>query len=421
MPLSDALVRNAKPRTRRYKLFDETGLFLIVTPQGGKWWRVRYHWDGREQALSLGTYPATSLKQARLQRDTIRQQLQNGVNPSELRKRQGAEAAPLTFENQARQWHEARAARWSAIHTARVLRDLERDVFPWIGSKPIASLNAPALKPVLARIRDRGAVESAHRVLQIIGQVFRYAIAGGYAERNPAADLKGWLPSPNRQHFATITDPRAIGQLMVALEGYQGTLTVRCALRLAPRLMVRPGELRQAEWAEIDQEAAVWRIPASKMKGRREHVVPLARQSLTILEELRPLTGRERYLFPSIRDSRRPMSANTLNTALRALGYPSDLLTAHGFRALASTRLNEQGWPPDVIERQLAHVERNAVRAAYNRASYFAERQRMMQDWANDLDALATNAEMASTHKTSSPIQSARKGSLVEESKACPK
>ncbi|HAO32405.1 MAG TPA: tyrosine-type recombinase/integrase [Candidatus Competibacter sp.] len=401
MALNDIMLRSAKPRERRYKLFDEAGLYVIVTPEGGKWWRLRYRWVGKEQTLSLGTYPAVSLKQARLSRDAIRLQVREGVNPSEARKAQEPTALGDSFECQARQWHEARAPRWSAVHAGRVLRDLERDVWPWIGKRPVAGLTALDLKPVLARIRDRGAIESAHRVLQVIGQVFRYAVAGGYAERNPAVDLKGWLPSPSRRHFATITEPKAIGRLMRDLDGYQGSLAVRCALRLAPRLMVRPGELRQAEWAEIDLEAALWRIPAAKMKGRQEHLVPLARQCVAILKELQPLTGRGCYLFPSVRGWSRPMSANTVNTALRTLGYASDTLTAHGFRALASTRLNEQGWPPDVIERQLSHAERNKVRSAYNRASYMAERAKMMQAWADDLDALAAGGEVVGIRKKS--------------------
>ena len=395
MPLNDVIVRTAKPRERPYKLFDETGLYLIVTPEGGKWWRVRYRYQGKEQTLSLGVYPDVSLKQARLGRDAIRQQVKEGLNPSEDRKARALTDLRESFESQARQWHEARSPRWSGIHAGRVLRDLERDALPWIGKKPIASLSAADLKPVLARVRDRGAIESAHRLLQIIGQVFRYAVAGGFAERNPATDLKGWLPSPIRQHYATLTDPKAIGRLLRDLEGYQGSFPVRCALRLAPRLMVRPGELRQAEWVEMDLEAALWRIPACKMKSRQEHLVPLARQSVAILEELRPLTGRGKYVFPSIRSPGRPMSANTLNTALRALGYEADALTAHGFRALASTWLNEQGWSSDVIERQLAHAERNKVRAAYNRASYLSERKTMMQAWADDLDGLKQGPVMA--------------------------
>lgn len=252
MPLNDAMVRSAKPRERPYKLFDETGLYLIVKPEGGKWWRVKYRFGGKEQSLSLGTYPAVSLKQARLSRDTIRQQVREGVNPSEARKAQDLADLRESFESQARQWHEARAPRWSAVHAQRVIRDLERDILPWIGKKPVADLTALDLKPALARVRDRGAVETAHRVLQVIGQVFRYAVAGGFAEHNPAADLKGWLPSPSRQHYPTLTDPKAIGRLLRDLDGYQGSLSVRCALRLAPRLMVRPGELRQAEWAEVD-------------------------------------------------------------------------------------------------------------------------------------------------------------------------
>lgn len=346
MPLSDALVRNAKPRERRYKIFDETGLFLIVTPEGGKWWRCRYRWQGKEQTLSLGTYPKVTLRQARLAREAIQKQLRDGVNPSEARKASDA-GMQDTFEVMARAWHTARAPRWSAVHAARLLRDLEKDVFPWLGMKPIRTLTALDLKAILQRIQERGALDSAHRVLQVCEQVFRYAIAGHHAERNPAADLKGWLPSPARTHFATITEPQAIGALIRALDGYSGSFPVRCALRLAPRLMVRPGELRQAEWSEFDWEAAEWRIPAPKMKMREAHIVPLSRQVITIFKELYPLTGRGRYVFPSIRHSDRPMSENTVNTALRRLGFPQEKICGHGFRAMASTRLNEQGWSPD--------------------------------------------------------------------------
>lgn len=388
MALSDAAVRNAKPRERRYKLFDEAGLFLIITPEGGKWWRVRYRWQGKEQTLSLGTYPKVTLRQARLASDAIHQQLHAGINPSEARKARFA-AMHDTFTVIARDWQAARAPRRSTGHAARILRDLEKDVLPWIGQKPIRAITAPNLKAILSRMVERGAVESAHRVLQVCGQVFRYAIAGEQAERNPAADLKGWLPTPARAHFATITDPQAIGELLRAIDGYQGSFPVRCALRLAPRLMVRPGELRQAEWGEFDLNAAEWRIPAAKMKMRDQHIVPLSRQCLAILQDLQPLTGKGRYLFPSVRYRDRPMSSNTLNGALRRMGYGSEEMTAHGFRALASTRLNEQGWRPDVIERQLAHAERNAVRASYNRASYLEERRQMLQAWSDELDALA--------------------------------
>jgi integrase len=388
MPLSDAAVRNAKPRVRRYKLFDETGLFLIITPEGGKWWRCRYRWQGKEQTLSLGTYPKVTLRQARLAREAIQKQLREGVNPSEARKASDT-ALQDTFEVLARDWHTARAPRWSTGHAARLLRDLEKDVFPWLGLKPIRTLTALDLKAILQRIQERGALDSAHRVLQVCGQVFRYAIAGHQAERNPAADLKGWLPSPARTHFATITEPQAIGALIRALDGYPGSFPVHCALRLAPRLMVRPGELRRAEWQEIDWAAAEWRIPALKMKMREAHIVPLSQQALAILKELQPLTGRGRYLFPSIRHHDRPMSENTINAALRRLGYAQNEICGHGFRAMASTRLNEQGWSPDVIERQLAHAERNKIRAAYNRAQYLPERRQMMQAWSDDLDALA--------------------------------
>lgn len=398
MPLSDATVRNAKPRDRRYKLFDERGLFLIITPEGGKWWRCRYRWQGKEQALSLGTYPQVTLRQARLAREALQQQLREGVNPSEARKSSNA-AIQDTFEVIARAWHSERAPRWSKTHAQRILHDLEKTVFPPIGQKPIRTITAADLKTVLQPLQQRGILDSAHRILQNCGRIFRYAIAGDHADRNPAADLQGWLPSPTRTHFATLTDPRAIGDLVKTIDQYPGSFPVRCALRLAPRLMVRPGELRKAEWREFDWENAEWRIPAPKMKMRDEHVVPLSRQALAILKELQPLTGNGRYLFPSTRFADQPMSSNTVNQALRRLGYTQEQICGHGFRAMASTRLNEQGWSPDVIERQLAHAERNKIRAAYNRAQYLPERRQMMQAWSDDLDALAEGASVISIRR----------------------
>ncbi|MCG9033250.1 tyrosine-type recombinase/integrase [Laribacter hongkongensis] len=268
------------------------------------------------------------------------------------------------------------------------MRRFERDVFPWLGSRPVAEIDAPALLAVLRRIESRGAIETAHRAMQSAGQVFRYAIATGRAQRNPAADLVGALAPAIKQSFPTITDPTRIAELLRAIDGYQGTLPTLCALRLAPLVFVRPGELRKAEWSEIDLDGSTWIIPAERMKMREKHVVPLSKQAVAILRELHPLTGDGRYVFPGARTNGRPMSENTINAALRRLGYDKDTMTGHGFRHMASTLLNEQGWNRDAIERQMAHAERNQVRAVYNYAEYLPERRKMMQAWSDYLDAL---------------------------------
>lgn len=266
------------------------------------------------------------------------------------------------------------------------MRRLEADLFPWIGARPTDAINAPELLQALRRIQARGALETAHRALQTCSQIFRYAVATGRAIRDPAADLRGALPPVRVQHFPAITEPTAIGRLLCDLNGYQGSFVTRCALQLAPRLFVRPGELRKAEWLEFNLDAAEWRIPAAKMKMRQEHIVPLSRQAVAILRELQPLTGQGRYLFPGLRTADRPMSENTINGALRRLGYEQVQTTRHGFRSMASTLLNEQGWRSDVIERQLAHGERNKIRACYNRAEHLPERRQMMQAWSVDIN-----------------------------------
>ncbi len=299
-----------------------------------------------------------------------------------------------TFEAVAREWFAKYAPTWAPTHADKILRRLERDVFPWLGHRPAGAIEAPEILDVLRRVEARGALETAHRVQQNIGQAMRYAIATGRATRNPAADLKGALPPATPRHHPSVTDPKAVAALLRALESYSGTLPVRCALRLAPLVFVRPGELRRAEWTEFDFDAAEWRIPKERMKARAPHVVPLPHQAIAIMQELRPLTGSGRYVFPSTRSAQRPMSENTVNGALRRLGYSKDEMTGHGFRSIASTTLNEQGWHPDAIERQLAHAERNAVRGAYNYAEHLPERRRMMQAWADYLDALKFSADV---------------------------
>jgi integrase len=387
MPLTDNTIRSAKPQQKPVRLFDGGGLYLEVAPAGGKWWRFKYRVEGKEKRISLGTYPETTLKTARDKRDAARKLLAQGIDPSAERKATKTAEAE-TFEAIYREWLAKFSPRWTESHKENIVRHVEKNALPWLGARPIAELKAADLLAVLRRIEERGALESAHRTKQALGQIFRYAVASGRAERDPTADLRGALPPPGKNSFAAITDPKEVSALLRAIDAYQGSFVVRCALRLAPLLFVRPGELRQAEWTEFDFEREEWRIPASKMKMSETHVVPLARQSIVVLEELRPLTGGGSYVFPSERSRERPMSDGTILAALRRMGYGKDAMTAHGFRAMASTLLNEQGWNRDAIERQLAHTERNKVRAAYHRAAYLPERRKMMQAWADYLDTL---------------------------------
>ncbi|MCG9054666.1 tyrosine-type recombinase/integrase [Laribacter hongkongensis] len=387
MPLTDTACRSAKPADgdKPIKLSDGLGLHLLVNTTG-KYWRLAYRFGGKQKTLALGVYPAVSLKDARERRDEARKLLAANIDPSEARKAQkaaGSLNAANSFEVIAREWHGKFLPTWTTSHADKIMRRFERDVFPWLGSRPVAEIDAPALLAVLRRIESRGAIETAHRAMQSAGQVFRYAIATGRAQRNPAADLVGALAPAIKQSFPTITDPTRIAELLRAIDGYQGTLPTLCALRLAPLVFVRPGELRKAEWSEIDLDGATWIIPAERMKMREKHVVPLSEQAVAILRELHPLTGGGRYVFPGARTNGRPMSENTVNAALRRLGYDKDTMTGHGFRHMASTLLNEQGWNRDAIERQMAHAERNQVRAVYNYAEYLPERRKMMQAWAD--------------------------------------
>lgn len=392
MSLTDLAIRKAKPAPKAQRLFDGGGLYLEISPAGGKWWRWKYRYMGKEKRLSLGTYPDTGLADARSRRDDARKLLAAGVDPGEHRKAAKAasqERAGNSFEVVGREWFAKQRATWVASHAEKILLRLENDVFPWIGSKPIADITARELLATINRIADRGAVESAHRVLQNCGQIFRYAIATGRAERNPASDLRGALPKVKQSHRATITDPKAIGSLMRAIDTYQGSLVTKCALKLAPLLFVRPGELRHAEWSEIDLESAQWNIPAEKMKMREPHLVPLAIQAVEILRELQPLTGSGRFVFPSARSPKRPMSDNAILSSLRRMGFAKEEMTGHGFRAMARTILDETlHFRPDYIEHQLAHAVRDPNGRAYNRTAFLAERRSMMQAWADYLSSL---------------------------------
>lgn len=388
MPLTDAAVRAAKPRSKPYKLADERGMFLLVQPAGGRWWRLKYRIDGREKSLSLGTYPDISLRKARLRRDEARALVAEGIDPSAQRAQRRRQRAD-TFEAVANEWFATKSPTWAPSNAESVRNRLERWCLPWLGRRSITSITATDLLEVLRRVESHGAIETAHRVRNYCSQIMRFAIATGRAEHDVAADLRGALRSPTKGHHAAITDPAALGALLRAIDTFRGTFPVRCALRITPYLFVRPGELRHMEWVELDVDAALWTIPAAKMKTRSDHMVPLAPQVIEVLEELRPLTGSGRYVFPSSRGRLRPMSENTVTVALRRLGYGTEEVTAHGFRATARTLLDEVlGERPDFIEHQLAHAVRDPNGRAYNRTAHLEARRRMMLRWADYLDTL---------------------------------
>ena len=408
MPLTDTTIRSAKPRRKPIRLFDGGGLYVEISPAGGKWWRFKYRFGGKEKRLSLGVYPDVPLGArknkatgklihgAREKRDQARQLLAQGIDPGVHRKALRSaivERAGNSFETVAREWYAKNAATWAQAHGDRILRRLERDIFPWIGGRAVAEVTAPELLVVLRRIEARGAIETVHRALSNCGQVFRYAVATGRAERDPSRDLRGALPPARAEHFAAITDPTQVAKLLRAIYGYQGTLTVRCALRLAPLVFARPGELRQARWAAMDLDAAEWRYTASKTATA--HIVPLATQAIEILRELHPLTGSGVYVFPGARSLSRPMSDNAILAALRSVGIPKQDMSGHGFRAMARTILDEVlKVRPEYIEHQLAHAVRDPNGRAYNRTAHLPERRKMMQTWADYLDALRKGAEV---------------------------
>jgi len=386
--LTEAAIKAAKPRPKPYRMTDGHGLYLLVRPDGARWWRLDYRRPGgARNTLSLGVYPEISLKKVRDRRDEARRLLKDGVDPGAKRQADKVALAD-SFEVVAREWFAKFSPRWAPTHSSKIITRMEKDIFPWLGSRPVSAITAPELLTCLRRIEARGALDTAHRAHQNCGQIFRYAVATGRAERDPSGDLRGALPPATHVHYASITEPEKIGALLRAIDGYDGTFVSRCALRIAPLVFVRPGELRAAKWAEFDLDKAEWRIPAERMKARVLHIVPLSTQAIEVLRDLKPLTGRSEYLFPSVRTRSKPISDNTLNAALRRLGYTTDEVTTHGFRSMASTLLNEQGWSRDAIERQLAHGERDEVRAAYNYAQYLPERRKMMQAWADYLDTL---------------------------------
>ncbi len=396
MPLTATATTQAKPKEKPYKLFDEKGMFLLVHPNGSKYWRLKYRIAGKEKLLALGVFPETSLKEARSKRDNARKLLEHGTDPADVKRAQKAalsEATENSFEAIGREWFERKMSDKSQNHRDRTLRALEKDLFPPLGRRPITSITPPELLTALRKIENRGAVETAHRAKQTTGQIFRYAIATGRAERDPSADLKGALSSPTKKHLAAITDPREVGRLMIAIDDFQGTPTVKAALQLSPLLFCRPGELRHMEWEEINWEETQWELPAEKMKMKQPHIVPLCRQAIEILEDIHRLNGRRRYVFPSARGASRPLSENGVRTALRTMGYDNETMTPHGFRAMARTLLDEVlGFRVEWIEHQLAHAVRDANGRAYNRTTHLKQRRIMMQKWADYLDSLKLEA-----------------------------
>ena len=392
MPLTDTAIRKAVPRSKPFKLSDGGGLFLLVQPAGGKWWRYKFRFAGRERLLALGVYPDVSLAEARERHAQARKSVAAGIDPGEQKKeakRQALVKAENSFEAVAREWHENKRGSWTGRHPETVLKKLEGDLFPKLGARPITDITAPELLAVVRQIEARGALDMARRALQISGQVFRFAIVTGRAERDPSGDLKGALKAVKSQNHVFLREDE-LPEYLEKLEAYDGSLQTKLALRFLLLTFVRTTELRGATWTEINFDKAEWRIPAERMKMREAHLVPLSTQAVATLRELHALTGQWDHLFPNQHKPAGCMSENTMLYALYRMGYHSRA-TGHGFRSTASTILNENGFPPDVIERQLAHNERNQVRAAYNHAQYLPERRKMMQWWADFLEGVAKN------------------------------
>ena len=392
--LTDTAIKNAKPRTKAYKLSDGGGLYLEVSPAGGKLWRLKYRIHGKEKRLAIGTYPAIGLREARARRDEAKEQLADDIDPSTAKQEARKKAAALereeaaTFEAVAREWYAKKTTAITVGHRKKILSRLEKQLFPFIGSIPFSRLEPADILAAVRRAEERGVIETARRLAQLAGQVSRYARLVGHAKYDVAAGLVEALPTVQKIHYATITNPVEVGHLLRDIDDYPGDTSITYALRIMPYVFVRSGELRAAEWTEINHNSAEWVIPAVRMKMKRTHVVPLARQVVRLLEEISEFTGGGRYVFPSTFSASRCISDVGLLNALRRQGYGKDTMTIHGFRSMASTLLNEQGYRPDVIEAQLAHGERNATRGSYNRAEYLPERRAMMQEYADYLDGL---------------------------------
>jgi integrase len=390
MALTELGIKQAKPQEKEYMLHDDRGLYLLVKPAGGKYWRLRYWQNKIETKMSLGVYPTVSLKEARDKRDELRKGISNGIDPKKTAQDAVTQSQEI-FNIVAEEWFIKKIKNVSSENYAStVLSRLERYVLPVFGQRSVREITAPEILVIIRQLEDRGVINIAHCIMGYCGQIFRYAVATNRAERDPTADLRGALQPLKSKHRAAITDPAEIKQLLRAMDTFVGTYVVKCGLWFSAYTFVRPGEVRHAEWKEFNLEGAEWKISEQKMKMKRPHIVPLSKQVIELLENLKPITGHGPYVFPSLRSSKgtQPMSENTILYALRRMGFSKDEMCAHGFRGMASTRLNEQGWHPDVIERQLAHVEGNSVRAAYNYAEYLPERRKMMQAWADYLDSL---------------------------------
>ncbi len=391
MPLTDAKVRSAKPKEKAYKLTDGGGLYLLVNPNGGRYWRFKYRYGGKEKLLALGAYPDLSLADARELHSQARRTLALGNDPSDVKKeakRQAALNSENTFEAIANEWCESRKHKWVTSYSEAMVERLKRHVFPKIGHRPIKDITAPEFLTVVRVVEGQGSLDLAQRLMQASAQIFRYAVATGRAERNPLVDLKGALKPPVRKHQAYLKD-QDLPDYLAKLEAYDGSIQTKLALKFLLLTFVRTTELRAATWKEIDFDKAEWRIPAERMKMREQHMVPLSKQAIAVLRELQSLTGQWSYVFANQHKPSGFMSENTMLYALYRMGYHSKA-TGHGFRATASTILNEHGFEPSVIERQLAHAERNEVRAAYNHAQYLPERRKMMQWWADYIDEAAS-------------------------------
>lgn len=398
MALTAAEAKHAQSKEKDYKLYDYEGLYLLVTKAGAKYWKLKYRFAGKEKKLALGVFPKVTLAMARIKRGKARDLIDVRIDPSQVRKDEkirDAEAQANNLEAIACEWHKQQSQKWSASYSEKVMRSITRDLFPYLGTLPLDQIKPQQLLAVLRRVESRGAVESAHRLKQTVGQVFRYAVATGRAERDITPDLKGALSIPKVNHFPAITEPAQVGRLLNMLDAYEGTATVRAALKLAPLVFVRPKELRQAEWSEIDLDGAVWVIPANKMKMGVDHIVPLSSQAVEVLEEQKLITGHwDGYVFPSARSPRRPMSDNAILSAFRNMGISKDEMTGHGFRAMARTILDEVlEERVELIEHQLAHAVKDSLGRAYNRTTHLPKRKIMMQRWADYLDNLKLQAE----------------------------
>lgn len=392
MSLSDTGIKNAKPKpAKAYKLSDGHGMYMLIHPNGSKYFRLDYRFGGKRKTLSLGTYPQKTLKEARDKLYTVKKQIADGIDPGIVCRIEKAGSIENTYKAVAEEFLEANSVKWSPSHKKHICECFERDVYPWIGSRPLKDLSAVEVLTMLKRITARGALETAARTKQFVGQAIRYGIATGRAERDVTQDLRGALPSPAKGHYSAIKNPLKLGQLLRDIDAYNGNFVVRTALQIQPLVFARPANLAQMEWSELNLDLAEWRIPGAKMKMKSDHIIPLASQAIALLNDIFPLTGTKQYVFASNQGaSEKHISRESIGAAIRRMGYVGQH-TAHGFRTTASTILHEQGFNSDTIERQLAHAERNASKAAYNHAEYLPERRKMMQTWADYLDTVKAN------------------------------